>query len=216
LEAEQIETFEFDYITYLSPNYMLNANLFHNRLKNLFERVMIVTSSNQYLSFLGNSGEWTTNGLELSLQAQPTEKTQLELSVTYQKTEDKNRPDVEAAYSPDLLGQFKFSYQWTPQMSFGLTSYYVSKMEVFFDPTLKNPDGSFGKRMNGAAGKGYLVTGANLRFQDWLIKGTFVNLRVNNLFNQEIIYPTYPRNTWIDRGSVGEERNFMLTVGYEF
>lgn len=216
LEAEQIETFEFDYITYLSQNYMLNANLFHNRLKNLFERIMIVTSSNQYLSFLGNSGKWETNGLELSLQAQPTERTQLELSITYQKTEDKNRPDVEVAYSPDLLGQFKFSYQWTPQMSFGLTSYYVSKMEVFFDPTLKNPDGSFGRRMNGTAGKGYLVTGANLRFQDWLTKGTFVNLRVNNLFDQEIIYPTYTRNTWIDRGSLGEERNFMLTVGYEF
>jgi len=216
LEAEKIETYEFDYITYLSPNYMLNANLFHNRLEKLFERTMIVTSTNQLISFLGNGSEWTTNGLELSLQAQPTDKTELELSITYQKTKDENRPDVEAAYSPKLLGQLKLGYQWTSQLSVGLTSYYVSEMEVFFDPTLQNPDGSFGKRINGTASKGYLMTGANIRFQDWLTKGTFVNLRVNNIFDQEVTYPTYMRNLWIDRGSMGEERNFMLTVGYEF
>jgi outer membrane receptor for ferrienterochelin and colicins len=216
LQAERIETYEFNYITYLSQNYMISANLFHNRLENLFGRIDAITPSGEYTNFLGNGGKWTTNGLELSLHAQPTEQMKLELSATYQKTKDLNYPTIEAAYSPRLLGQIKGSYQFNKQLSLGLTGFYVSKMEVFFDPTLKNPDGSFGGRINGTPSKNYLMAGANLRYQDWLSKGTFLNLRINNLFNQEITYPTYTRNTWIDKGSVGEKRNFMLTLGYEF
>jgi len=216
LEAEQIETFEFDSITYLSPRYMLSANLFYNRLKNLLERQIIITPAGQYLNFISNGGEWTTHGLELSLQAQPTDKTQLELSLTYQETHNKYNSDMEAAYSPHLLGQVKFSYQWTPQLTLGLTGYYVSEIQVYFDPTLKNPDGSFGRRINGTNSNGYFTMGANVRFQDWLHRGTFVNLRVDNLLNQEITYPTYLNNSWMDRGSVGEDRSVMITVGYEF
>jgi outer membrane receptor for ferric coprogen and ferric-rhodotorulic acid len=89
-------------------------------------------------------------------------------------------------------------------------------MEVLFDPTLKNPDGSFGGRIEGSSSKGYLMAGANLRYQDWLSKGTFLNLRINNLFNIESTYPTYPRNLWIDKGSFGDKRTFMLSLGYEF
>jgi outer membrane receptor for ferric coprogen and ferric-rhodotorulic acid len=89
-------------------------------------------------------------------------------------------------------------------------------MEVFFDPTLKNPDGTFGRRITGTPSKNYWVAGANLRYQNWLNKGTFLNLRVNNLFDKEITYPTYTGNTWIDRGTVGEKRSLMLTLGYEF
>ena len=222
LEAEQIETFEFNSITYLSPrhmltpHYMFSANLFRNSLKNLLERMMIITPAGQYLSFLSNGGEWTTNGLELSFQAQLTDKTLLELSLTYQETHNKSNSDIEAAYSPNLLGQVKFSYQWTPQLTLGLTGYYVSEMQVYFDPTLKNSDGSFGGRINGTNSKDYFTMGANVRFQDWLHRGTFVNVRVNNLLNQEITYPTYLNNSWMDRGAVGEERSVMVTVGYEF
>lgn len=60
------------------------------------------------------------------------------------------------------------------------------------------------------------MTGANIHYRDWLHKGTFLNLRVNNLFNREITYPTFARNNWMDRGSIGEERNFMFSLGYEF
>jgi len=216
LNAEQIETYELNYITYLSPQYMLNINLFHNRLKNLLERLMKVDQFSKYTSFLGNGGKWSTNGVEIGLQARPNDQITLDLNLTYQQTKDSLRPNIEPAYSPNVLGQFKLIYQFDKQLSFALTNYYVSKMEVFFDPSLKNLDGSFGRRINGVPSKSYLVTGANIRYQDWLSKGTFLNLRVNNLFNKEITYPTFSRNNWIDKGSVGEERNFMLTLGYEF
>jgi outer membrane receptor protein involved in Fe transport len=215
LEAEKIETMEFDYLTYLSPNYLLSANLFHNRLQNLLTRVMTLSSTGQYTSFLGNGGEWTTNGVELSLQAQPTKELQLELSATYQQTEDRQHPEREVSYSPHWLGQFKLGYQWTPKMSLGFTGYYVSSMESYFDPSLKNSDGSLGRRIGNAVGD-YLVVSANLRYKDWLTKGTFANLHVYNLFNQEIRYPTYTINSWENKGTLGWERSVMVTVGYDF
>lgn len=215
LEAEEIETLEFDYLTYLSPKYLLSVNLFHNRLQNLLTRVMTLTSTGQYTSFLGNGGEWTTNGVELSLQAQPTDDLQLELSANYQRTQDRQYSERNAPYSPHWLGQFKISYQWTPQATVGLTSYYVSRMESYFDPSLKNSEGSLGRRIGSATGD-YLVINTNLRYENGLGQGTFVNVHVYNLFNQEIHYPTYTINSWADKGTLGWERSVMVTVGYEF
>ncbi len=216
LEAEEIETTEFNYLTYLSPRYMLNTNFFRNHLKKLLERTTMVTPAGQYLNFLGNGGEYDTYGLELNLQAHPSDDSHLELGFTYQKTRDSLRPELTAAYSPALLGQFKWSYQWNPHLSFGITTYFVSAMEVFFDPTLVNSDGSFGRRIRGTPSDHYWVTGVNMRVSDWLTKGTVINLHINNVFDEEIVYPTYTRNSWADRGTVGQERAFMLTVGYEF
>ncbi len=215
LEAEEIETLEFDYLTYLSPSYLLSANLFHNRLQNLLTRVMTISSSGQYTSFLGNGGKATTNGVELSLQAQPTKELQLELSATYQQTKDQQNPDREVSYSPHWLGQFKVGYQWPPKMTLGLTGYYVSSMESYFDPSRTNPDGSLGRRIGNAV-EDYLVVNANLRYADWLTKGTFVNLHWYNLFDVEIRYPTSSTNSWANKGTVGWERSVMVTVGYEF
>ncbi len=215
LEAEEIETLEFDYLTYLSSHYLFNANLFHNRLQNLLTRVMRVSSTGQYTSFLGNGGELTTNGVELSLHAQPTDDLQLEFSATYQQTEDRQNPDIEVSYSPHWLGQFKVGYQWTPTVTLGLTSYYVSAMESYFDPSQTQPDGTVGRRIGTTVGD-YLVMNANVRYADWLTKGTFVNLHLYNLFDQEILYPTYTVNSWADKGTVGQERSVMMTVGYEF
>jgi len=84
-----------------------------------------------------------------------------------------------------------------------------------FDPSLKNSDGSLGRRLGNAVGD-YLVVSANLRYEDWLTKGTSVNLRVYNWFDQEIRYPTYTINSWENKGTLGWERSVMVTVGYEF
>lgn len=216
LLAEQIETYEFNYITYFSPRYMLSTNLFHNRLNNLFGRTDMVLPNGGYTTMFGNGGKWITNGIELSLHAQPTNQMKLELSATYQKTKDVNFSTVEMSYSPRLLGQLKLSYQFDKHLSLGLTGFYVSKMETFFDTTERNIDGSLGKRIDGSPSNNYFTAGANLHYQDWVTKGTFLNLRATNLFNENITYPTFTRNLWIDKGTTGEKRQFMLTLGYQF
>jgi outer membrane receptor protein involved in Fe transport len=215
LEAEEIETLEFDYLTYFSPRYLMSFNLFHNRLQKLITRTTFIAPDGAYRNFLGNSGRWTTTGIELGLQAQPTKSLQLELSATYLVTEDPDYPDREPNYSPARLGQLKLGYQWTPTVTVGLTGYYVSSMESQFDTSLQNPDGSVGRRI-GQGSDNYSVWNANLRFENWLTKGTFVNLHLYNLLDQEIRYPTFAVNRWADKGTLGWKRSVMVTVGYEF
>lgn len=216
LEAEEIETLEFDYLTYLSPHHLLNINLFHNHLNKLLTRVITLTPSGQYTNFLGNAGQLTTQGIEISLQSQPTAQLQLELNMTYQHTEDHQHSERTVSYSPPWLGQFKLNYQWTPQVSAGMTGYYVSDLDSYFDDTLKNAAGSYGRRI-GAAGGDFVVVNANLRFEKkWLTTGVFVNVHVYNLFDREIHYPTFPANNWADKGTFGWDRSVMVSTGYEF
>ncbi|OUD14040.1 TonB-dependent receptor plug domain-containing protein [Thioflexithrix psekupsensis] len=216
LENEEIETIELNYLTSLTPQYGLTANIFHNRLKNLLSRTVTSSADSQYVVILGNSGSWSTNGLELGLRGNPADQWQFELNLTYQETNNQDNSTIKAAYSPSLLGQLKLSYQLNSQWSLGMTGYYVSKMSLFFDSTLKNSDGSFGRYITGEEGNDYFILGTNVRFQDWLAKGTYLNLHINNLLDQKIVYPTYPRATWMDKGTIGEERQFILSLGYDF
>lgn len=62
LENEEIETIEFNYITDLSSNYSLSANIFRNYLNKLLTNMATLDDNGQYLSSLGNAGRWHTNG----------------------------------------------------------------------------------------------------------------------------------------------------------
>ncbi|OUD14041.1 TonB-dependent receptor plug domain-containing protein [Thioflexithrix psekupsensis] len=216
LKNEEIETLELNYLATLSPKYSITAHFFHNRLSGLFSNIGILTGSNQYTFSLRNAGRWSTNGVELGLQGNPYDNLQFELGFVYQHTKDVNNPNIKVSYSPSLLGQLKLSYQWDSQWSLGMTGYYVSKMSLFFDPTLANSEGGFGQYITGKESEGYFVLGANVRFQDWLSKGTSVSLRINNLLDQKVIHPTHTRNTWMDKGAIGEERQFIFSLGYDF
>jgi outer membrane receptor protein involved in Fe transport len=215
LKPEEIQTLEMDYLTYLSPHYLLSVNLFRNKLQGLLTRQLEVMPDNTLRAFTGNAGHWKTQGAELTLQAQPTEAWQLEWGATYQTTQNLDNSEIAIAYSPHLLGQMKLAYRVDSKTQVSLTGYYVSEMESYFDPTKKNADGGLGTRI-GDTGGNYAVLGANIRLQDWWIKGLFANLRVSNLLNQEIRYPTTLENTWADKGLVGYGRTFMLNVGYQF
>jgi outer membrane receptor for ferrienterochelin and colicin len=205
-----------DYLTYyLSPHYLLSVNLFRNKLQGLLTHQLEVMPNNVLRSFTSNAGHWKTQGAELTLQAQPTEAWQLEWGATYQTTQNLDNSEIAIAYSPHLLGQMKLAYRVNSKTQVSLTGYYVSEMESYFDPTKKNTAGGLGTRI-GDTGGNYAVLGTNIHLQDCGIKGSFANLRVSNLLNQEIRYPTTLENTWADKGLVGYGRTFMLNVGYQF
>lgn len=215
LEPEKIQTVELDYLTYLSPQYLFSVNLFKNSLQNLLVRKSELAQDNVFYTYMSNSSHWDTKGIEVSLQAQPTEAWELELSATYQTTKDRDNPDIAIAYSPHWLGQMKLAYHANSQLQFGLTGYYVAKMDSYFDPTKTGTDNNLGARI-GQASDAYTVMSGNLRFSDWFAKGTFMDLHIYNLFDQEIRYPTTLENTWADKGLLGYERSFMLSLGYQF
>jgi hypothetical protein len=217
LEPENIETFELNYISSISQDFTLNASLFRNILNNLITRIVIFdVDQKEYESWSGNAGKMITNGIELTLKVDPLENLRLELSGTYQQTEDK-RPgyeDIAVAYSPKFLGYLNISYH-TEKLNLGLNGHYVGAMETFWDETIENPDGSFGARIGEKVDE-YFVMGANLRIKNIFWDGLYLNVRCSNLLNGEIRYPTFTNNPWADRGTIGIGRSFLVTLGYKF
>jgi outer membrane receptor protein involved in Fe transport len=216
LLPEWIQTLELNYITALSPKITLNTSVFLNTLDNLVTRKVVFDEENNYTTWNDNAGKMVTKGVELTLQTRPAPGLFLELSGTYQQTEDKRSgyEDRDVAYSPNFLGYVKASYRFK-KITLALTGNYVGSMETFWDETIANPDGSFGNRI-GDKVPGYFNMGANFRIEDFPLKGFYMSLRVSNLLDEEIRYPTFTNNSWTDRGTIGHGRFFMASIGWKF
>jgi outer membrane cobalamin receptor len=211
LEPEKIQTFELNYIANLSPKFTVNLSLFHNILEKLIYRTFFSVGGT-IVSYFDNVGEITTNGAELTLQFAPSKSFFLELSGTYQDTQDE-RPgfeDIAVGYSPKVLGYLKASYFFNKDISIAVSGNYVGKMESYYDDTLADP------RRLGDEVDSYFVLGANLRLRNLFGTGLFLNVRGSNLLDQEIRYPTTSNSTWTDRGFIGKGMSFLLTLGYKF
>lgn len=216
LEPEEIHTVEVNYIGAFGRDFLLNISLFHNSLDKLISRVSLLDENGDYYSWSANAGGMNTRGVEVTVNAEPFDNVRLELSGTYQETTDE-RPEyktIDVAYSPKFLGYFKASYR-TERLALAVTGTYVGAMETFWDDSIINPDGSRGARI-GERTPGYLLMGANVRWEKLFGSGLFLNLRCSNLLDAEVRYPTYTNNAWADRGTLGHRRRFLLTLGYKF
>ena len=216
LEPESIQTFELNYINTLSSNVSINASIFRNTLENLITRVIEFDEDYNYQTWSANAGKMVTNGVELTLNAQPFKNFRMELSGIYQKTKDKRHDyeDIAVAYSPNFLGYLKAYYR-IEKFTLAVTGNYVGSMETFWDETIKNPDSTFGARI-GDKVDGYFVLGANLRINDFFLEGLYLNIRCSNLLDQEIRYPNFTGNSWATRGTIGYGRRFLVSLGYKF
>jgi len=215
LMPENIETLELNYIAEFNKNLISNLSLFKNKLDNLITRQAVQSLKGDYQTYSDNGGQLTTQGIEWMIQAKPWKKLHLEAGFTYQQTDNETEANTEVPYSPNWLGQLKLAYRFTPNNSLALTGYYVGSMSTYYDVTLKNPDGSYGRAL-GDDSPGYFLIGANLHLDKFFGNGGFVNLRVSNLLNETVRYPVGPTNSWADKGTLGLGRTLMLSVGYEF
>ncbi|MCP5102533.1 MAG: TonB-dependent receptor [bacterium] len=216
LEPESIQTLEINYIGVISSSFTLNASIFANTLENLITRVVESDENFNYKTWSANAGKMITKGLEVTLQARPFRHFNLELSATFQKTTDKREgfTGITTEYSPDFLGYVKASYKFK-KFTAALTGFYVDNMETYWDETIHNPNNTFGNRI-GERAPGYFNLGANLRVEDFLMKGLAVSVRVSNLLDEEIRYPTFTNNEWLDRGSLGHGRTFLVSAGWKW
>lgn len=215
LEPESIQTLEVNYIGTYSPRFSLNASIFRNVLKKLITRVVDFDEDRNYTSYSDNAGKMVTHGIELAISAEPIEYLRIELSGTYQQTDDKRREptnyeNIEVAYSPKFLGYLKASYCGVGFKA-AITGNYAGAMETFWDETLDPQGRRIGDRV-----KGYFVLGANLRFDDLFMDGLFLNIRCSNIMDEEIRYPTFTNNDWATRGTIGYGRTFLVSLGYKF
>jgi outer membrane receptor for ferrienterochelin and colicin len=210
LNPEFIETFELNFLAVFSEKFSLNASGFYNKLNKLIVNELVVEDDRIFGRNI-NSGELETFGGELSLNIRPSKKFHLDLSGTYQKTEDK-RPgfeDITVAYSPEFLAYAKLTYNITDDISLALLGRYVGEMEPFYDVTIP------GRIANSV--DGYAVLDANLRFNNLFGKGFYLGIRVSNLLDEEYLYASSTINGfWADKGLIGNGRLLLFTFGKKF
>ena len=214
LQPETIQTFEINFTGNLRRDFSLSVSLFKNILDKLIFRTFFTTAEGKIVSYQANVGKMNTVGAELTAQYSPSDKLQLELSMTYQKTKDKRESleDITPGYSPKFLGYIKTSLFLTEDISFALTGNYVDKMEAYWDTTLSPNGGRIGKAVSG-----YFLLGANFRVNYLFGTGLFANLRCSNLLNKEIYYPATSNNSgFAPNGTIGQGISFLLTFGWRF
>ncbi|KPA12067.1 TonB-dependent receptor, plug domain protein [Candidatus Magnetomorum sp. HK-1] len=218
LQAEEIQTFELNYIAVPIPRLTINTSVFYNILDNLIVRKYEILPDQSLSTFSVNAGKMITKGIELTVQTQPIDKLLMEISATYQDTSDErdgfNNIDVE--YSPHFLGYFKGSYKFNDNVTFSLIANYVDEMETHWKVDQINPDGTYGGRV-GEKTDAYFTIGANLRMDDIAGKGWFFNLHGTNLLNEDYLFPTYTNNSlWEDKGTIGDPLSVLCTIGRKF
>jgi outer membrane receptor protein involved in Fe transport len=224
LVSSQIQTFELNYIAAFSKKFLVNLSLFRNELDNLISRTNILEGGEAIL-VSGNAGKMSTTGVEAGIQATIGERFKLDLSVTYQSSKNKREgfENITLGYSPKVLGYIKASYSISDDIILALTGHYVDKMEAGWD--LANLDSNNfpiippGHPYQGRLGHGvdgYFVLSPHLRINKLFNTGLYLSLKVSNLLDEEVRYPTTTSNPLFDRGTLGFGRRFLLSVGYKF
>jgi len=217
LTPETIQTLEMNYTGNISKELSVSLSLFYNILDKLIFRTLLVVNDT-VVSYHANVGEMATSGLELTLHYSPVKEFQLEFSGTYQDTNDQREgfKDIEPGYSPKFLGYMKASYSFNKNVSLALTGNWVDKMEAYWDTTLKNDNGTYGRRI-GDPVDGYFLLGANLRVNRLFGTNLFLNFRGSNLLDQEVRYPADSNNSLLaPRGTIGRGISFLFTLGWKF
>jgi outer membrane receptor protein involved in Fe transport len=211
LKPEKIHTYEINYIGSFFKGFTTSISVFKNELNDLLLRKHGLNPDGSYYSYFSNIGEMITYGSEITLKAELISKLLIELSGTYQKTEDQKNKNVDVAFSPNWLAYGQISYRHK-NMTSSITGRYVDKMKAYWDPTIKNVDGSFGNRI-GRDVPGYVSIGANLRIENFLLKGLYLNIKGANLLDTDIFFPTYTNNPWANQGTMDLGRSFLFTMG---
>jgi outer membrane receptor protein involved in Fe transport len=217
LESERIRTYELNLVSTSLPGCTLGASLFRNELDNLITRISEVDPDGNYQSWFSNAGAIVTHGFEATAQLSPAPDWMLELSATWQQSDDKRLgyEEIEVAYSPEILGYLKTSYSVSDRTTIALTGTYVGAMYPYWDAARPAADGTLGARIGDRA-PGYLLLNGSVLIKAALFKRWDLHLKGTNLLDEEIRYPTASSNDWADRGTMDRRRAFLLTSRRRF
>ncbi|MBU1101464.1 MAG: TonB-dependent receptor plug domain-containing protein [Bacteroidetes bacterium] len=223
LKPAEIETFELNYTASIFPNVVTNFSLFHNRLNNLISRINILTDE-QSVIISTNAGKVTTVGIEAGLQTRIFSSLQFDFNITYQNSKNlqKGFEDIELGYSPHILANSKISYEFSQDFIFGLSSIYVGEMYTDWRTDSYNlnnyPVINLGDPLQGRLGytvPAHIVFDANLRVKNIFDSGLYLNAKVSNIFDEDILFPTTTSNPAFDKGTMGRQRTFVFTLGWQ-
>lgn len=225
LIPEKIDTWEINYLGNFTYFFAANMSIFRNCISDVLLR-SIIFDGNAYSSYFTNGAKIQTHGLALTLVAIPWKNIKTEFSLVWQRShyQSMNMEDIVVEFSPDLLAYFKAWWQINRHFSVALTGNYVDKMYAQWDNTpvdpfdpLSPPKGRYGMPVDA-----WFLFGANLRYK-WEFaeetsagKGIYFNLKLNNIFDTEIHYPSTSVSTWADKGVMGYGRTAVISAAYTF
>ncbi|MGL1889850.1 MAG: TonB-dependent receptor [Reichenbachiella sp.] len=200
-------TFEGNYLTSINNKVSLNASVYYNILSDLVVRTVVISGSTPIVSST-NNGEANTVGAELTLKADIVDNLRAEISLTYQKTEDKTAgmEEVDFAFAPSLLAYIKASYKVRDVIKFGVKARYVGEMEAEWNPASQTRYGD--------QSPAYILVDVNVYAN--IYKGLYSNLLVSNLLDEEVRYGSNQNSTWTDKGMLGYGRRVQFTLGFKF
>jgi outer membrane receptor protein involved in Fe transport len=212
LDPEFINTYELNYISTISANLTVNVSLFQNQFQNMIVRTIGFDDQGTMFTYYDNVGDVKTTGVELSIVAKPFSNFLLDLSGTYQKTEDQREAfkDIDVSFSPSLFAHIKASYEFGNTAIASVTGRYVDDMYPEYSVT----DGVFlGEKVDG-----YFVLDGNLSFKNLFGKGFYTNIRCTNMFNTDYLFPVNGNILFANRGVIGRgvARSIMVTLGKKF
>lgn len=215
LDVASITTYEINYLANFLSKIDVSFSLFHNQLNNL---IVATNTYNQETGewdiYSSNSGKMETKGAELASKLAISKKLSFNLGGTFQKSENlkEGYENIELAYSPQFLANASMLYKFTKNISFSLSGIYTSKMETAWKTaTTPNEGARIGNTM-----EAYTILNSNFYFTNLFKKNIFLNLKLKNILDVEVRYPTTTSNIWIDKGSLGYGREIMGSIGFNF
>lgn len=209
LEPAQIKTYEINYLSSLSDIVNVNFSFFYNDLEKIISRLNTIDPEGGDMIVSMNSGALTTSGFESNFHFLVSNKLILNLSLSYQKSENKDKKNGDPpALSPEFLGYIKSSYKLNENINLSLVGRYIGEMEADWD---KNTQTRVGDKSDS-----YFVFDANIKVKNLFYKDLYFDLNCKNVLDKEIYYPTTISSLFADKGTIGLGRIINIGIGMKF
>ena len=216
IKPEYIDNFEINHTGIVSDKISINSSLFYDNYTDLIATEFRI-ENNTSIQIANNSGKLRTIGAELALDYRPLDNLRIYLAGNYNNSKDLNHKSDYPAFSPKFLGIFNISYT-IQTFTLAVTNNYVSKTEPVYSYALSDPNDINSEPVGrvGDAAPAYLNIGLNIIYKPRFIKGISANVRISNLFDQKMYYPTSDINNLSSKGTLGISRTILAGIKYTF
>lgn len=208
---ENLNTYELNYV-FTKPKFTVNFSLFNAYAKNLFRFSHRFNSQTQrYEDVADNHGKTSSEGAEIILDYQPSDKVNVQTSVVWQHSDDTQYTHITSGYSPERLFKSKLSYQHN-HINYALSFYYLSHMYADYRYLDSTTIGDY-QRIGDEIGATTSIN-INLRYAP-RPKGFFAQLHIENLTDEEIRYPAVELID-LQHGLMEVGRSVAISGGWKF
>lgn len=218
LEPEKTQSFEASYIM-AKNRFFMQAGIFYNNVSDLIISTAALENGS-FVSTLSNTGKIESIGFELTTTTQVSKSVKLDFDISLHDVKDKTPgyENIEPAYSPSAISNLRATYSFNRDAHLSLLGHYTGS--VLSEWEISNTGTTLIERIHNGSRSGdeidsYASFDANLLVKNLFTKNLTLGLKIGNLTDEPIRYPTI-NNKVFDKGTLGLDRNFLATLEYSF